>query len=107
MKKGILIILSLLLIGGLIFQGNNLGLFNKETAYAVGDLNVVWESNPLFNYSNIAPGFTVIKNVNVANGAISSRPVAIKGVFTSDPGNMKSVMDIEIKEGATTLYSDT
>jgi len=107
MKKGILVILSLLLIGGLIIQSNGLGLFDKKTAYAVGDLNVVWESDPLFNEFNIAPGFTVTKNVNVANGAPSLRPVAVKGILTSDPGDIKSVMDIEIKQGSNTLYSGT
>ncbi len=107
MKKRILTLLSLILIGTLILQSNGLGLFDKKVAYAVGDLTVTWATTPLFNYSNIAPGFMVTKNVNVANGAPSSRPVAVKGILTSDPGNMKSVMHIEIKEGANVLYSNT
>lgn len=107
MKKRILTILSLILIGSLVFQSNGLGLFDKKVAYAIGDLTVVWESTPLFNYNNIAPGFTVTKNVNVANGASSPRPVGVRGILTSDPGNMDSVMHIEIKEGLATLYSDT
>ena len=107
MKKRILTILSLILIAGLLIQSNGLGLFDKQVAYAIGDLTVLWESDPLFNYTNIAPGFTVTKNVNVANGAISSRPVGVRGILTSDPGNMDSVMNIEIKEGAIPLYSGT
>ena len=112
MKKRILTILSLFLIGGLIIQSNGLGLFNKNTAFAVGDLTVDWgigigDVGPIFNENNIAPGFTDTKNVNVANGAPSSRPVGVRGILTSDPGNMDSVMNIEIKKGVNILYSDT
>lgn len=107
MKKRVLTILSLILIGTLVVQNNRLGLFDKKVAYAIGDLSVLWDSTPLFNESNIAPGFNVTKNVNVANGAPSSRPVGVRGILTSDPGNMKSVMHIRIKEGSTTLYDQT
>ena len=107
MKKRILILLSLITIGALLIQSNGLGLFDKKTAYAIGDLTVLWDSTPLFNYSNIAPGFNVTKNVNVANGAPTPRPVGARGILTSDPGNLRSVMQIEIKEGVNVLYSDT
>jgi len=107
MKKRILILLSLITIGALLIQSNGLGLFDKKTAYAIGDLTVLWDSTPLFNYSNIAPGFNVTKNVNVANGAPTPRPVGARGILTSDSGNLRSVMQIEIKEGVNILYSNT
>ncbi len=107
MKKRILTILSLILIVTLLIQSNGLGLFNKRVAYAVGDLTVVWDTDPLFNESNILPGFTQTKTVNVANGAPSSRPVGVRGIFVSDTDNLDSVLNIEIKEGATILYSGT
>jgi Ca2+-binding RTX toxin-like protein len=107
MKKRLLTIVSLILIGTLIYQNGGLGFFDKKVAYAVGDLNVVWQSDPLFNYSNIAPGFEITKNVGVTNSAPSPRSVAIKGIKTSDTANMASVMHIEIKEGANVLYYDT
>lgn len=107
MKKKILVILSLILIGTLIIRDGGLSFLNSTKAYAVGDLNVVWQSDPMFNESNIAPGFTITKTVDVQNSAPSNRFVAARGVVTSDPGNMKSVMQIEIKEGANVLYSDS
>jgi len=112
MKKRILTLLSLITIGALLVQSNGLGLFDRNTAYAVGDLTVNWgigigDVGPIFNESNIAPGFTDTKTVNVANGATSPRQVAVRGILTSDAGNMDSVMNIEIKEGPTLLYANT
>lgn len=107
MKKRILTLLSLILIGTLIVHSNGLGLFDKKVAYAVGDLTVLWDSTPLFNESNIVPGFTQTKTVNVTNGAPTARPVGVRGIFVSDTDNLDSVLNIEIKEGAFTLYSDT
>ena len=107
MKKRILVILSLIVVAVLLIQNNGFGLFDTQKAYAIGDLTVDWDTDPLFNYSNIAPGFNVTKNVNVANGAPTPRPVGVRGILTSDPGNLRSVMHIEIKEGVNILYSDT
>lgn len=107
MKKRILTLLSLLLIAGLLIKNNGFGLFDKKIVYAVGDLTVAWATDPLFNETNIAPGFTTTKTVTVSNGATSFRPVGVRGILTSDAGNMSSVMDIEIKEGTTILYSNT
>ncbi|OGH23471.1 MAG: hypothetical protein A2629_00290 [Candidatus Levybacteria bacterium RIFCSPHIGHO2_01_FULL_41_15] len=107
MKKGILTLLSLILIVAVVISFNVLGLFEKKTVYAVGDLTVIWQTDPLFNESNILPGFSQTKTVNVANGAPTQRPIGARGDLTSDPGNMDSVLNIEIKEGATVLYSNT
>ena len=105
-KRGLFIFILAALVG-LVFYGNRNVFKNIPTAYAIGDLTVLWETDPLFNETNIAPGFTKTKTVNVANGAVSSRPVGVRGILTSDPGNLASVMDIEIKEGLTIRYSDT
>ena len=107
MKKRILVILSLIVVAVLLIQNNGFGLFDTQKAYAIGDLTVDWDTDPLFNYSNIAPGFNVTKNVNVANGAPTPRPVGARGILTSDSGNLRSVMQIEIKEGVNILYSNT
>lgn len=107
MKKRILFIVILATIVGLVFYGNRNVFNNPSSAYAVGDLTVIWETDPLFNETNIVPGFTKTKTVNVANGASSIRPVGVRGILTSDPGNMKSVMNIKIKKGATTLYNNS
>lgn len=107
MKRRILTVICLILIGVIAYQNKGFGLFQNKIVFAVGDLTVTWDTDPLFNETNIAPGFTQTKSVNVANGAVSTRPVGIRGILTSDTGNLASVMNIEIKEGATTLYSNT
>src|SRR3989344_2685001 len=112
MKKRILVILSLIVIAVLLVQNNGLGLFNKNTAYAVGDLTVDWgigigDVGPIFNISNFAPGETESRDVDVNNGAPSPRPVGVRGILTSDPTSMAAVMNIEIKEGVNIIYSAT
>ena len=112
MKKRILVILSLIVIAVLLVQNNGLGLFNKNTAYAVGDLTVDWgigigDVGPIFNISNFAPGETESRDVDVNNGAPSPRSVGVRGILTSGPASMAAVMNIEIKEGVNIIYSDT
>ncbi len=111
MKKRILTILSLVLIGTLVIQNNGLNFLNRN-AYAVGDLTVNWgigvgNVGPIFSVNNIAPGNSETRSVNVANGATSPRQVGVRGILTNDTGNMKSVMNVEIREGITTLYNQT
>jgi Ca2+-binding RTX toxin-like protein len=107
MKKRLLTIFSLILIGVMLIQNNGFGMFDEKIAYAVGGLAVTWDATPMFNESNIAPGYSKANSVNVANQDASPRAVAIKGIKKQDYANMSSVMHIEIKEGTTTLYSDT
>lgn len=112
MKRRILALLSLLLIGGLIIYGNGLGLFDKKTAYAVGDLTVDWgigigDVGPIFNISNFAPGETESRDVDVTNGAISSRPVGVRGIETSEIGSISGVLNIVISKGGNDLYGGT
>jgi Ca2+-binding RTX toxin-like protein len=107
MKKRSLTILSLILIGILLVQSNGLGLLGKKTAYAVGGLNVTWETEPMFNESNIAPGFVTTKYVTVQNQDATPRSVAIKGLKKIDQANISGVMHIEIKSNGNVLYSDT
>ena len=109
MKKRILTLLSLIIIGVLLVQSNGLGLFNKNTAFAVGDLTVDWgigmgDVGPIFNVSNFAPGDTESRDVNVDNGAVSSRPVGVRGIETSGIGSISGVLDIVISEGGSDLY---
>ena len=109
MKKRILILLSLITIGALLIQSNGLGLFGKNTAYAVGDLTVDWgtgigDVGPIFNVSNFAPGETESRNVDVSNGAPSPRPVGVRGIETSEIGSISGVLNIVISEVGSDLY---
>ena len=107
MKKRLLMIISLILIGTILIQNNGFGILDKKVAYAVGGLAVSWDSEPMFNETNIAPGFSKANSVTVENQDASPRAVAIKGIKTQDNANMARVMHIEIKEGGTVLYNAT
>lgn len=92
------------------------GFSNKlpSTAFAIGDLTVNWgiagigNVGAIFNISNMAPGQNETKTVNIDNGVSSSRPVAVRGVLTTDPGGLAGVMEIVISEnGGLDLYGGT
>lgn len=107
-KKLILIFALIFLIIAWTVPGSPVNLFrNPTTVRAIGDLTVNWgvpEGNPIFTISNMSPGQVEQRIVQVSNGASSSRPVAIKGIKTGGVGSLENVLNLEIKEGATTLY---
>jgi len=83
---------------------NTLGV---STAFAVGDLTIDWgvpAGNPIFSFNNFAPGQTETHSVNVTNSATTTKPVAVRGLKTSESGGLGDVLKITIQKGATTLY---
>lgn len=111
MKKIIKLSLLILFLTLLVTQWSNItNIFLPKTAFAVGDLTVNWgvpEGNPIFTLSNFAPGSSESRTVNITNGAASPRPVGIRGIQTSDPGNLASVLTIVIKKNGTDIYGGT
>src|SRR3989344_5206159 len=110
MKKKILVIISLVLIGVIGFQNNWFGLFDKKTAYAVGDLNVIWgvpDGDPIFVVSNMLPGDTEDHDVDVANGGTVPRDVGVRGVKTEEIASFAAVLDFVVSEGGSDLYGGT
>src|SRR3989344_5623851 len=110
MKKKILTIISLTLILALMIYSNGLGLFDKKTAYAVGDLNVLWgvpDGDPIFVVSNMLPGDTEDRDVDVANGRTVSRDVGVRGVKTQEIASFAAILDFVISEGGSDLYGGT
>ena len=112
MKTRILFIIALsFLIGVLIVNGNDFNkMFNSPTAFAIGDLTVDWgvpEGNPIFIVNDIAPGQIESRTVQVSNGAISARPVGVRGIEATDSANLSDVMEITISQGSTDLYGGT
>lgn len=110
MKKRILVIISLVLIGIIGFQNNWFGLFEKKTAYAVGDLNVIWgvpDGDPIFVVSNMLPGDAENRNVDVANGGTAPRDIGIRGVKTEETASFAAILDFVISEGGNDLYGGT
>src|SRR3989344_5612656 len=103
----------LLIVALLVMQTNVLqNIFKPNTAYAVGDLVVDWgigvgDVGAIFTVTNMAPGDSEDEDVDVTNNAATGRPVAIKGVMTSETGSLSAALDIEITDGSTTLYANT
>src|SRR3989344_5864177 len=107
MKKKILSLISLVLILTLLIYANNIGLFAKKTAYAVGDLNVLWgvpDGDPIFVVSNMLPGDTEDRDVDVANGGTVPRDVGVRGVKTEEIASFAAVLDFVISEDSTEIY---
>ncbi len=112
--KRIFKIVSLLVIVGILATQTNVisNFFKPNTAYAVGDLIVDWgigvgDVGAIFTVNNMAPGDSEDRNVIVTNGAPTIRPVAIKGTNLVETDALSGVMDIEITDGVTTLYTNT
>lgn len=109
MKKRIVRITALLLITAVITYaagGFRLGSRNS-TAYAVGDLTIDWgvpTGDPIYTLNNMMPGDEETRVVDVTNNAPSIRPVGVRGIKTSETGDLSGALTIEIAEGATTLY---
>ena len=107
MKRRILIIISLVLIGAIGFQNNWFGLFEKKTAYAVGDLDVLWgvpDGDPIFVVTNMLPGDAEQRTVAVNNGASSSRDVSIIGVKIEETASFSGILDFVISENSTDIW---
>lgn len=87
-------------------------LQDKSTAQAVGDLTVDWgigtgDVGPIFVVNNMAPGQIETRSVIVTNSASTARPVGVRGIKNAETGDLSTVLDIEITEGLTILYSNT
>ncbi|OGH16903.1 MAG: hypothetical protein A3C30_04495 [Candidatus Levybacteria bacterium RIFCSPHIGHO2_02_FULL_40_18] len=107
MKKKIFVVLLLALIGLVGFQNNWFGIFEKKTAYAVGDLNVLWgvpDGDPIFVVTNMLPGDMEQRTVNVLNGASSARDVGIIGVKKEEIASFSSILDFVISENSTEIW---
>src|SRR3989344_8095570 len=85
-------------------------LKNDNTVQAVGDLNVNWgvpDGQPIFVVSGMMPGDVESRSVDVTNNASTARPVGVRGVKTSETGDLSTVLDFVISEGAADLYGGT
>lgn len=110
MKKRILTLLPLILIVALLVHSNGLGLFDKKTAYAVGDLNVIWgvpDGDPIFVVTDMLPGDMEDRFVDVENNAPTPRPVGVRGIKTHEIASFSAVLDFVISEGGNDLYGGT
>src|SRR3972149_1392888 len=107
MKKKFFRIISFVLIVALVVHTKGFGIFEKKTAYAVGDLNVVWgvpDGDPIFVVENMLPGDTEDRDVDVANGGTVPRDVGVRGVKTEEIAGFAAILDFVISEDSTEIY---
>lgn len=100
-----------ILILGFYYIKNNTNLLKSPTAYAVGDLNVDFESSngsPIFTIANAKPGDNVTRNVKITNNADTARPIGIKGSQnSSNPSDFNTQLFIAISENGNDIYGGT
>ncbi len=114
MKKRILrIIILISVVSGIVaLNGGFKDYFNPSTVRAFGDLLVnfhVPPGTPIFNESNIAPGFSETKPVDVTNNGIVSRFVSVRGIRKNGNGTnpkIETALDFVIKNGSTAVYGN-
>jgi hypothetical protein len=110
MKRILRIIGLVAVIAGLIWAGGGLkNLFTPERVKAFGDLTVnfhVAPGVPIFSLTNMAPGDSASRPVDVTNGGTIAHMVAVKGIKTSGIGtpHIEDILTIVIKDGATPVY---
>lgn len=112
MIKKVLLTLSILvsIIGGLNFYKSY-----KSPSYAqsFGSLTVNFHSslpgNAVFDIHNFLPGDSATKTIDVKNDGKNTTEVKVRGIKTDgspDDPKIEDVLDLTIKNGANTLYSN-
>ncbi len=82
-------------------------LFPVSFALAQTDnLVAEFEQSPLFSEANFLPGGSVTRWIKVTNNSEETQRIAIEAINVSDPDRLGDVLNLEIKEGETTLYND-
>lgn len=102
--KIVILTLGAVAIG--LFIKENASLFNTRVD-AVGAVNInlgVPTDDPIFTFSNIAPGFEDSHDIVVNNGDTNARVIGIKGVKTAGMKDLENVMEVWITEGTTSIY---
>ncbi len=76
-------------------------------AFAKADnlVDVVFQNSPLFNAAHFLPGESIARWVKVTNNSSQTQRIATEAIKVSDPDWLGAVLNLEIKEGGTTLYS--
>jgi Ca2+-binding RTX toxin-like protein len=111
MKRIVLQTIKLIALFGIgfgvtMYAKDHLNIFANNRVDAAGALTFnigVPNGQPIFTFSNIAPGFTQTKSVTANNGDSVVRTAGVKGVKTAT-GILDEALIITIKQNSTTLY---
>lgn len=109
MKKRILRVIILLSLVSAVFyfNGGLEKLLKSPTVQAFGDLLVDFHVTPLFSLTNMKPGDSESRPVDVSNSGSVDRFIAVKGIRTSGVGldpKIETMLGVVIKDGALPLY---
>lgn len=107
MKTRIIRLTTLIAILSMLVYVSWPSLTAANTVRAVGDITVDWgvpEGNPLFSITNMAPGEKIVRQVIVTNGASTAKPLGVRGLKTTETGNLANVLTITIADGGTYIY---
>ncbi|MCK4355401.1 fibronectin type III domain-containing protein [Candidatus Parcubacteria bacterium] len=92
----------------LIFLSLILGFsFTGFSVCAQNGLEMQFEQDPLFTETNFLPGDSSDGWIKVENNGAEPRTISIYTDNVTDPAHLGDVLNLEIKEGASTLYSNT
>lgn len=101
----ILVLVCLALIGWAAQKSFHFLSNNRVDAAGALTFNIgVSNGQPIFTFSNIAPGFTTSHTVTANNGDTVARKAGVKGIKTSSLKNLENVMHIVISSNGTDLY---
>jgi len=86
------------------------GFFNNSVAFAASDFDVNWgvaDGNPIFTVTNMLPGDSDSRSINVINHGSISQTVKVQGIRTGGAGvnpKLETILKIVIKDGTTPVY---
>ena len=108
-KTKVIRIFILLIILTLVFYKSGLwkNFVKSATAETIGDLSVDWGvplDEPLFKIFNMLPGDMVTRKVKVMNNAGLARVISIKGIKTSETGNISNKLKLTVTNNGNHLF---
>ena len=105
-------IITIGIVTALAFNLASPNFFDNSALQANGGLDVIWDGvedgQPIFVVTNMLPGDSETKNVQINNGDLVNRLISVKGERTgpddeTDP-KLETILDIVISENGTDLY---
>lgn len=106
MRRMGMLLLSFLLISFFVLQNRGM-LFKSDRVEAAGGLTFdlgVPNGDPIFNFSDITPGFTQTRNIIATNGDAVIRTASVKAMKSGGSGSLENALFIVISENGNDIY---
>lgn len=95
------------MIGTILMNLNKLFILGVMLLPIASFAFVTPSSDPLFNAQSLVPGAILVSSVKIDNETEQNQLAQIGPSNSSDAGGLGQYLTLEIKQGATSLYSDT